>query len=506
MKFAPIFIAVLLFAVQRIEAQQVLDQEQTQYYGGLSARTLPGYAVGQSFTAGLTGTMTEIDMGFFNNIAGNGRLIIFTGAGPEGTILETLPVTVTSITGTGVSWNDWTVDVPVVAGSQYTFMFTPNAATIPDPYGVCIGSEDSYAGGNLYLQDSSGAVTKFFQSVFRTYVDVNSSPSPTPAPLPGPAPAGTSYLGLASTGSGAGLISGEMRVHIARGNNFSATLNFGGQLYPFAGKIDSYGIYLSYDPASKIGVYLSYTGSSSLTGGVFNGARTIGYYGGEIQKSGARHFWYDFTIGPGELLRQGWAPEGAGYGFMYVSQDGKVLLDGQLPDGSSFQAHSAITSGSSIPIYLNKGDGANSGIAGILVFNDIPNVSDCAGTIYWARPSSVDYPVGFETATTFTAAAYTPAISGLNGDTVHFAATGADLAGTTYSEDIPVHVHDGLATGAAHGVKLSIDSAGNTFHGVFQDPFFPAKREFNGVLLPKSRTGAGLFKANGLTDTVTIRY
>lgn len=172
MKFAPIFIAVLLFAVQRIEAQQVLDQEQTQYYGGLSARTLPGYAVGQSFTAGLTGTMTEIDMGFFNNIAGNGRLIIFTGAGPEGTILETLPVTVTSITGTGVSWNDWTVDVPVVAGSQYTFMFTPNAATIPDPYGVCIGSEDSYAGGNLYLQDSSGAVTKFFQSVFRTYVDV----------------------------------------------------------------------------------------------------------------------------------------------------------------------------------------------------------------------------------------------------------------------------------------------------------------------------------------------
>ena len=52
----------------------VLYQEQLVDDGGTSARTLPGYTVWQSFTAGQSGTLDEIDMGFFNDMSGQGQL------------------------------------------------------------------------------------------------------------------------------------------------------------------------------------------------------------------------------------------------------------------------------------------------------------------------------------------------------------------------------------------------------------------------------------------------
>ena len=41
----------------------VLDQSQTLYDGGTSARNLPGYSYWQSFEAGITGTLVQIEVG-----------------------------------------------------------------------------------------------------------------------------------------------------------------------------------------------------------------------------------------------------------------------------------------------------------------------------------------------------------------------------------------------------------------------------------------------------------
>ena len=159
-------------------AQKVLDQQQTLYSGGASARTLPGYTVWQSFTAGLSGTLTEIDMGFFNDMSGSGQLQIFDGQGTSGTLLQTLVVPVIGITQPGVTWNYWTtVDVPVLAGQMYTFNLIPDAATLPDPYGVAIGALNPYPGGVMGLNDPSGSYPTDYDVVFRTYVQ--QVPEPT---------------------------------------------------------------------------------------------------------------------------------------------------------------------------------------------------------------------------------------------------------------------------------------------------------------------------------------
>ncbi len=167
--------ACILAAAATAPAQQQLDQQQLNYDGGMSARTLPGYTVWQSFTAGISGTLTQIDMGFFNSMSGDGVLRIYSGAGTTGAVLQTLNVSVVGITQSPPTWNSWTVSVPITSGLQYTFELTPNASTLPDPYGVCLSDGDPYVGGELGINDPSGSYGTPFDAVFRTWVSASSS-------------------------------------------------------------------------------------------------------------------------------------------------------------------------------------------------------------------------------------------------------------------------------------------------------------------------------------------
>lgn len=154
---------------------QVLDQSQTSYDGGMSARTLQGYSYWQSFTAGITGDMVRIDCAFFGNMNGTATLKVFAGEGTGGQLLETKTVSIFS--NSNLTWDTWTVNVPVLANSKYTYEFKPIAG-LPDPYGVCVGS-GRYSRGSLGFTDPSQSSTwEPFDMMFKTYVAV---PEPSTA-------------------------------------------------------------------------------------------------------------------------------------------------------------------------------------------------------------------------------------------------------------------------------------------------------------------------------------
>jgi hypothetical protein len=144
----------------------VVDQKDTVYNSGMSARNLPGYSFWQSFTAGITGTLNQIDIGFFNNINGVGTLKFYSGTGTGGTLLDSHAVNVSCPSGSCLL--GFTENISITAGNIYTLDFIPGTG-MPDPYGVQVDIPGSYPGGTFALVDPSGTYPQW-DLVFKTHV------------------------------------------------------------------------------------------------------------------------------------------------------------------------------------------------------------------------------------------------------------------------------------------------------------------------------------------------
>ncbi|HYV92508.1 MAG TPA: hypothetical protein VE978_12010 [Chitinophagales bacterium] len=158
---------IFFFVLSLKSYGQTLDQQQLVYNGGMSARNLAGYSEWQSFTAGMTGNLCQIKMGFFNAINGSGTFKVFSGSGTTGPLLQSQSASI-SVSG-GNYMVTFNVSASVTSGQVYTFQFIPGAG-IPDPYGVQVQVPGTYAGGQMGLVDPSGTYFPGFDLVFQTYV------------------------------------------------------------------------------------------------------------------------------------------------------------------------------------------------------------------------------------------------------------------------------------------------------------------------------------------------
>lgn len=150
----------------------IIDQEQTNYNGGMSALTGPDRSEFQTFIAGMTGTLVQIDMGFFNYISGVGVVNFYAGNGITGTLLNTQNVNVNCPSGNCmITFNE---NSPITAGNAYTFQFIPGAG-MPYPYGVQVQNPGTYNNGELFITDPSGTYPTGMDMVFKTYVGSSDS-------------------------------------------------------------------------------------------------------------------------------------------------------------------------------------------------------------------------------------------------------------------------------------------------------------------------------------------
>ena len=189
------YVFVLLLACILCEFAQatlVIDQEQSSYDLD-GERPSSGYKVGQSFTAGMTGTLRQIDMGFLKTIDGDGTVEIFSGSGNEGALLQTVSVEIYSEDNSQANYNPFIVDIPVEESWQYSFYFEPNSLTMPNPYYIGLGYPNPYGSGVL-LAVSNGDPWQIDECdlVFRTWVE----------PIPEPASAVLMIVGVTMLGLG----------------------------------------------------------------------------------------------------------------------------------------------------------------------------------------------------------------------------------------------------------------------------------------------------------------
>jgi len=154
---------------------QTLDQDvpYTSSNGGYGFSN-PGFELGQTFTAGITGDLSQINLWTKMNddgiLACNGatntvRLKIYSGAGNGGSVVgysDNVDVGVQSCTETIFSF---TTPISITSGNMYTMMFeqvTNNCSSTS----VCQNSNGTYTGGSAWHQSlgNDGNYDAFFKT------------------------------------------------------------------------------------------------------------------------------------------------------------------------------------------------------------------------------------------------------------------------------------------------------------------------------------------------------
>jgi hypothetical protein len=174
-----------------------LDQQQTDISGAASSLSAAGAltaSAAQTFTAGLTGGLDQVDLAVQQNGVPTQDLTIevqATSAGaPNGTVLATKAVSASTVIGSPTQFVPiiFPTPAPVVAGTQYAIVaYTADASGNGYMWRASNSSPDptSYAGGGAFFAGSSpptswSTVTGVDQA-FKTYVapPVVSPPTPT---------------------------------------------------------------------------------------------------------------------------------------------------------------------------------------------------------------------------------------------------------------------------------------------------------------------------------------
>jgi hypothetical protein len=186
--------AALLFGAAGSASAGTLDQQQTDGSGGNSA-IFTGQSDAQTFTAGLSGGVDQVDLQLQAPSPPLAPLSVeirnVSGGAPGDMVLASQSVPGSSVPGSPafVAIN-FATPAPVVAGTQYAIV-AYSSTDITNDYGWAYGATDAYAGGEgLYTLTSppSGAwnpLSAMADLAFKTYVVVPTL-GPT-APTSGPA-------------------------------------------------------------------------------------------------------------------------------------------------------------------------------------------------------------------------------------------------------------------------------------------------------------------------------
>jgi hypothetical protein len=178
-----------------ILGSETLDQSSSGQTGGTGAYI----SLWQSFTAGISGSLSKITMLFYNTQA-SGTLYIYQGTGTNGTLLTSQPFSVSTNGANDLLENFSLVNPPnVISGSIYTMAFIASSGTL---WG---GTTNDYNRGVSYYGDTPSSNSNSSENLyFKTFVSQSGgSVSLAVGEVTYPSTHGTTGQVLTTNGSGA---------------------------------------------------------------------------------------------------------------------------------------------------------------------------------------------------------------------------------------------------------------------------------------------------------------
>jgi len=468
----------------------------TNYPNSFSANNLPAGLSVNTTTGIVSGTATvngDFTASITASNAGGGQTVPLYF-----TILPPPPTITSASTITGTSGQSLQYQI-VTGGSANVYGATglPPGVTIDTQTGLISGTPTVGGSYAATLQANNGGGEGTAQLSF--LIDT------TLAPLAG------SYQGL---GVGGSLILATLD----NKGDFTGRITAGGVTYNIKGKLNQYGTYSSTIKvgAATLGINLAAETPAALTGSVtvdlagtstsyYLSGSQVGAYTASTLPAGLAGYYTSILLSNNYAAQDG-APSAPGFATMTVSPVGAIRVSGKLGDGTPFTAQSHLNAdGKTWPFFVTLYPGKNPGLMeGTLTFNQ-NSESDCAGTLYWTKPtqtSGVYYQAGFNTTTTFEAARYAaPALaSGTGAITIG----GGDLNPSAVTDGLTIS-KTGLATLVNNAVTLAISPSTGAFTGTFLNPLTNKRTPYAGIIYQKAPAeGLGLFLGSDQTGSVDI--
>ncbi|MFZ4796121.1 MAG: PKD-like domain-containing protein [Bacteroidia bacterium] len=166
-------ILLLFFSTLLINSNKVYGQtlDQTSNGNGDDWNLTNSSELGQSFTAGLSGTISRIELKTANNNSSSAtfNFILYQGDGYGGTVLNSQSISSPSSAGTTFQIN-YASGITLTTGQKYTFrlQWTSGSSKF-----YAYGNNNGYSGGDFYLNGSIFSPARDLD--FKTYVTANSA-------------------------------------------------------------------------------------------------------------------------------------------------------------------------------------------------------------------------------------------------------------------------------------------------------------------------------------------
>lgn len=173
--YAVIVTVFLLVSPFNTRAASVVDQSQTTFSFGSYAQ-LTDRDFYQTFTAGVSGFLTNLEFYQNGNFIYDGALSIREGEGRSGDVLA---ITTAKWRTTGIANMEFSDYAYLDAGKTYTIDLTNS---LPQWKSILSNRNDVYSGGMYY----NAAYTPYILGDlwFQTFMEESPNPNPNPVPVP----------------------------------------------------------------------------------------------------------------------------------------------------------------------------------------------------------------------------------------------------------------------------------------------------------------------------------
>ncbi len=173
----------ILFFASAASASTEVDQSQLSYNVAMGFGVGGAEIIGQSFQAGVSGLLTDIDVYSNGPVQGGSNAItleLLSGNGQSGPVLGTVTENVSSIANANLyllDINTQSLNLKVTANTEYTFLIT-NILGPGDlvTRGLLVDAANPYANGQAYFGSAFGNLPTW-DLAFQTQVN----PAPIPA-------------------------------------------------------------------------------------------------------------------------------------------------------------------------------------------------------------------------------------------------------------------------------------------------------------------------------------